>query len=117
MDALKTTSESGPKPNRRARRVAVILLVVCLIYTLSAGPFVALIVWAGTWNDPSVMTFGTVLYAPLLCLGRYTPLGVPLRLYVSWWAELGQWFRPLPDTVQHPRPEKPSAPYYFPTNP
>jgi hypothetical protein len=117
MATSKVTGDARPEPRvnrrRRAARIAVVLFVLCLIYILSIGPFVALIVATGTWDNPHVGTFATVFYAPLYYVSYWTHLKGPLKLYAYWWAELGDSFHSPPQTVHNRR----SYSENFPTDP
>jgi hypothetical protein len=93
MDAPDTTSDAREVARanlvNRIARIAIIIVVLCLIYVLSVGPVVGLAVFLGVEQfHPNVALLFNGFYAPVYYLGGDGPLREPLRLYLNWWVGL-----------------------------
>ena len=80
------------KPEK-AIGVAAILLALCLIYVLSIGPVVGVLVWSGFRETDRVGSCVCVLYSPIIYLHDHTAFKEPIEQYVDRWDHLGQRLR------------------------
>jgi hypothetical protein len=82
---MENSSEDGPGRSVVAR-IAVLLLILCVVYVLGVGPAV---VWLNYGHPAGILFFN--VYEPLIYLADHTPLGEPIYSYTHWWEEeMGQ---------------------------
>ena len=77
----------APPPSLRSRlltRIVFTLVGLLLMYALSTGPVAYLY-----WGAESTPTWVDVVYYPLFLAIRTTHLDPLLRVYTTWWGELG----------------------------
>jgi hypothetical protein len=93
MARMETNSDENPEAARRksisAAHIAGIIAVLCLLYVLSIGPVMGMMLWAGATPDgPAIVCF-CAAYAPILYLDDHTPLQGAIGQYIGWWGRLG----------------------------
>lgn len=97
MDVTETTDESRAEARATlgnpAVYVALILIALCLIYVLSIGPAIALLVLTGLIDNDAALSVVDVVYAPVFYLAGYPPLSAPFDGYMEWWEGQGHRFR------------------------
>jgi len=77
------------KSNHRvAVAVAAVVVMLPLLYALSIGPTVYIVIRTGMTNQS--MPVAEAFYTPLRYVSNSTPLGPAIQVYVSWWRDLAQ---------------------------
>lgn len=76
--------EDDEKKSSRSGGALLILLLVLLFYVLSVGPAAKWALSHSFRTGPPISKF----YAPVIWLGKHTPLRKPLSAYVDWWISL-----------------------------